>query len=166
MKFQTNPELGPFINHWGCFFTSILEKVEKSTGWTKHFSNANVVGIYQHGMDAGWITKEEWNGSTPKDGCFVLNAPAVYNYAAEMIEAHARCTKYRKADKLYIPQYGEEEILCLGRNGYNGNHFVAGTGASHDPGWNQEIEFDPIEGGSRCAKEGFIVSKRILSITA
>ena len=45
MKFQTNPELGPFINHWGCFFCSILEKVEKSTGWTKHFSNANVVGV-------------------------------------------------------------------------------------------------------------------------
>lgn len=166
MKYQTNPELGPFINHWGCFFCSILEKVEKSTGWYIRFLNENVVGIYSYGVQMGWITKEVLDGATPKDGCFVLDAPSVYNYAAEMIDIRSRCTGYRKADKLYIPTIGEEEILCLGRAGYNGSHFVAGTGVAHVPEWQKEIEFDPIEGGSRCAKEGFIVSKRILSITA
>jgi len=164
MKFQTNPELGLFINHWGCFFCSILEKVEKSTGWQKHFSNANVVGIYTVCMNMGWITKEEWDGSTPKDGCFVLDALAVYNYAAEQFGSVWRCTKYRKMDKLYLPYAGEEELLELGRNGYNGSHFVAGTGVIHSPDWRDEIEFDPIEGGSQCAKVGFIKSKRILTV--
>lgn len=164
MKFQTNEELGPFINLWGCFFCSILEKVEKSTGWTQHFSNENVVGIYVESMRRGWITKEEWNGTIPKDGCFVLNAPAVYNYAAQALESHLRCKGYRKTDKLYIPRAGEEEILELGRTGYNGSHFVDGTGAAHVPDWNKEIEFDPVEGGSQCAKVGFIKSKRILTV--
>lgn len=164
MKFQTNPELGPFINHWGCFFCSILEKVEKSTGWTKHFSNENVVGIYVEGMKRGWITKEVWENDKPKDGCFVLDAPAVYNYAAEQLGSKWRCTKYRKVDKLYLPYAGEEEILELGRDGYYGSHFVAGTGVIHSPDWRDEIEFDPIEGGSQCAKLGFIKSKRILTV--
>lgn len=164
MKYQTNPELGPFINHWGCFFCSILEKVEKSTGWQKHFSNANIVGIYEYGIKHGWITPEVWDGSNPKDGCFVLDAPAVYNYAAELLGSKWQCVKYHKVDKLYIPCAGEEEILELGRPGYNGSHFVAGTGAAHVPDWQKEIEFDPIEGGSQCAKVGFIKSKRILTV--
>src|SRR5574344_1219874 len=164
MKYQTNPELGPFINHWGCFLCSILEKVEKSTGWEKHFSNENIVGIYQHGINAGWITKEVWDGATPKDGCFVLDAPSVYNYAAEFLGVRARCSGYKKVDKTYIPARNEEEILCLGRAGYNGSHFVAGTGVAHVPEWQGEIEFDPIEDGSQCAKLGFIKSKRILTV--
>ena len=166
MKFQTNPELGPFINHWGCFFCSILEKVEKSTGWQKHFSNENVVGIYVESMNRGWITKEEWDGSTPKDGCFVLDAPAVYNYAAEFLGSKFRCTKYSgRVSEKYMPKNGEEEILCLARKGYDGFHFVAGTGKECIP-WNGEIEFDPIEGGSKCARLGWIDSKRILTIEA
>ena len=173
MKYQTNPELGPFINEWGCFFTSGLEKVEKSTGWTKHFSNPNVVGIYQYCMEQTfryydgtikpWISAEEWDGSKPKNGCFIWNLPAVYNYAAEFLGSHYRCTGYKKVDKLYVPKRNEEEILCLGRDGYNGTHFVSGTGVKETP-WQGEIEFDPIEGGSQCAKKGFIESKRILTI--
>jgi len=163
MKWQTNPELGIFINHWGCFFCCILEKVEKATGWTKHFSNENVVGIYQTGMDSGWITKEVWEKHSPVDGCFVINAPAVYNYAAQFIGVASKCTGYSKVGKLYIPGKSEEEILCLTRYGYDGMHFVAGTGIAGNP-WNNEIEFDPIEGGSLCAKNGFIDSKRILTL--
>jgi len=164
MKFQTNEELGPFINHWGCFFCSILEKVEKTTGWTKHFSNENVVGIYNEGMKLGYITPEKWEGRNPVDGCFVLNAPAIFNMAAEMLDTPFRCSGYsgRVSDK-YIPKSGEEEILCLTRNGYNGFHFVAGNNRTCIP-WNNEIEFDPIEGGSKCAQVGYIDSKRILTI--
>jgi hypothetical protein len=164
MKFQTNEELGPFINHWGCFFCSILEKVEKTTGWTKHFSNENIVGIYVEGMRRGWITKEVFKNNVPDNGCFVLDAPAVFNYAAEQLSISARCTKYsgRVSDK-YIPKNGEEEILCLARKGYDGFHFVAGNSKPATP-WNGEIEFDPIEGGSNCARLGWIDSKRILTL--
>jgi len=94
MKYQTNEELGPFINHWGCFFCSILEKVEKTTGWTKHFSNENVVGIYNEGMKLGYITPEKWEGRNPVDGCFVLDAPAIFNMAAEMLDTPFRCSGY------------------------------------------------------------------------
>jgi len=174
MKFQTNEELGLFINHWGCFFCSILEKVEKSTGWTRHFTNENIVGIYVYCMKQTslykgnntikpWISAEKWENGKPSDGCFVWDTMSVYNYAAEQLETVWRCTGYRKVDKLYIPCASEEEILELGRNRYKGSHFVAGTNKICHP-WKNEIEFDPIEDGSQCAKTGFIKSKRILTV--
>ena len=164
MKWQTNEELGPFINHWGCFFCSILEKVEKATGYTLHFSNEMIVGIYVYGMRQGWITKEEYKNNIPANGCFVLDAPALYNYAAQQLGVKTTCTKYsgRVSDK-YAPKAGEEEILCLARKGYDGFHFVDGTNKAATP-WQGEIEFDPIEGGSNCARAGWIDSKRILTI--
>ena len=164
MKYQTNPELGPFINHWGCFFCSILEKVEKSTGWVLRFSNPMVVAIYAGCIERGWISKEQWKNGQPFDGCWVLDAPAVYNYAAEQLGSTWRCKSYHKADKTYIPYANQEELLELGRSGYDGSHFVAGTGVAHVPDWNKEIEFDPIEAGSQCARIGFIKSKRILTV--
>ncbi len=162
MKFQTNPELGLFINHWGCFYCSILEKVEKSTKWTRHFSNDDVVKVYKDCIASGMISPEQWKNNKPSDGCFVYNAPGVYNYAAKFLESKARCTGYKKVNKNYKPLSGEEEILCLNRKGYNGSHFVAGTNVAGI--LKEEIEFDPIEYGSNCAKRGFIQSKRILSI--
>jgi hypothetical protein len=164
MKWQTNPELGPFINHWGCFFCSTLEKVEKATGYTLHFSNENIVGIYVEGMRQGWITKEEFKNNMPVNGCFVIDAPAIFNYAARIIGVNVRCTKYSgRVSAKYLPKAGEEEILCLARKGYDGFHFVAGTGKECIP-WQGEIEFDPIEGGSKCAQLGWIDSKRILTV--
>jgi hypothetical protein len=176
MKWQTNPELGIFINHWGCFFCCILEKVEKSIGWTKHFSNENVVGIYvacmnktftyKDGTTKPWISAEVWENGKPVDGCFVWNAEGVYNYAAEFLGSKFRCTKYSgRVSEKYMPKIGEEELLCLMRKEYDGMHFVDGTGKECIP-WNGEIEFDPIEGGSKCAQLGWIDSKRILTIEA
>jgi hypothetical protein len=176
MKWQTNEPLGPFINEWGCFLHFLLEKVEKSTGWTKHFSNEDIVNlyvacmrktfVYKDGTTKPWISPEVWKNGKPADGCFVWNAKGVYNAAAEFLGSDYRCVKYVGwKNKNYIPQKNEEEGLCLKRQGYSGVHFVAGTGIASIP-WQKEIEFDPVEGGSLCAKYGWIDSKRILVIKA
>lgn len=164
MKYQTNPELGPFINHWGCLFCSILEKAEKSIDWERKFSNADVVEVYKKCISLGFISKEVTNDNgVPIGGCWVINAPEVFNTAVEKLGGVMKCTGYRKVESSYVPKLHEEEILCLARKGYGGNHFVSGNGKVFSS-LKDEIEFDPWEGGSRCAREGYIDSKRILII--
>lgn len=172
MKYQTNPSLGPFLNHWGCHVASILEKVEKASGWTKKFTNDDVVKIYRAGMECGHIQKEVFNADgSPRDGCLILDKDKsgasdgefIFNLGAELLGVPFRAKSYRKESADYVPGKGEEEVLELKRSGYNGSHFVAGTNVVGS-NWKKEIEFDPIEGGSFCAREGWIESKRILTI--
>ena len=163
MKWQTNKELGVFINKWGCNFISILEKVEKAGKWKLHFSNELVHDIYKECILKRYISAEVWQGKEPVDGCTILYYQGVYNLAAEKLGVKSKCINVRKEPASYNPKRHEEEILELGRNGYNGSHFVSGTGEKGNP-WQTEIEFDPIEGGSTCARLGFIKSKRILEV--
>lgn len=166
MKYQTNPQLGKFINAWGCNLCCILEKVEKSLarfGKAFKFSNPDVVTVYKTAMERGFVQKEVFTeDGEPKDGCTVNNPKAVFNLCAEMFKLPIYCESFRQADADYIPSDGEEEILELKRAGYNGSHFVSGNGNTKS--LKDEIEFDPIEGGSRCAREGWIASKRIYTI--
>ena len=162
MKYQTDTALGPFINAWGCFFCSILEKVEKHSGY--HFSISDITGIYLMGIRYGFIQKEVFdNEGKPKDGCDIIDKVELYNLAANICSLKTKCVGYRKESKDYKLKPGEEEILELKRNGYHGVHFVSGNGNYGVP-LKSEIEYDPIEGGSRCAREGWIESKRILVI--
>jgi len=175
MKWQTNDPLGPFINNWGCFFHSDLEKVEKTLNWQHRFTNEQILEIYHYGMShtfryadgttKPWISPEVYSGGgIPLDGCFIWNAPGIFNIGAEMLGSKARCAKYSGCiSAKYLPKRNEEELLCLERHGYDGSHFVAGTNKPGIP-WQNEIEFDPIEGGSNCARLGWIDSKRILTI--
>jgi len=170
MKFQTNPPLGPFINHWGCHIDSILEKVEKVCGGTKKFSNDDVLTVYYLGMAKGFIQREVFDkNGIAIDGCLVLangddtHGDEIFNLGAELLGIPFRAKGYRKEVAAYEPKAGEEEILCLKRKNYAGEHFVAGTNIV-GMNWKKEIEFDPIEGGSNCARDGWIDSKRILTV--
>ena len=170
MKYQTNPELGPFLNHWGCHFCCILEKVEIKTN--QKFSNAEVVAIYQKAMSEGYVQKEVRDHENhPIDGCTILDGDKngagdgdkIFNLGAELKGSPIRAIGYRWESKDYVIKPNEEEILELKRVGYPGSHFVSGTGVPHPELWQHEIEFDPIEDGSQCARHGWIESKRILS---
>ena len=161
MKYQTNPELGEFLNHWGCHVVSIIGLAEKLSQYFISLSNEQVYQVYHDGMWQGAIQKEEWNEGIPFDGCDVLDGKAFFNIVTSTFEIPVICTEYRKESKDYVCQNDEMEILELGRDGYNGSHFVIGNGRLSDP-WQDEIEFDPIEGGSNCARLGYIKSKRIL----
>jgi hypothetical protein len=168
MKYQTNTPLGPFINHWGCHITSILEKVEKAGG--VKFTNDDVLTVYYTGMAKGFIQREVFDSNgIPKDGCFILatgndtHGDEIFNIGAGLLGVPFRATGYRKELANYTPNPGEEELLCLKRKGYDGLHFVAGNNKS-GVRLVDEIEFDPVEGGSNCARTGWIDSKRILTI--
>jgi len=162
MKYQTNPELGPFINKWGCHFCSILEKVEKR-GKVK-FTNAETVEVYELCMSAWAVQREEKShDGSPLDGCTVLNGAAVFNIAAKYKGPGIRAKDFRHAPVHYYPAKNEEEILECEYPGHPGVHFMSGTGVKSPGRWQDEIEFDPIEGGSNTAKLGRIKSKRIIS---
>ena len=158
MKYQTNESLGPFINHWGCNFCSILEKVEVTSvryGKPFKFSNSDVGGVYLTAMRHGIVQNEvRSEDGEPLDGCLVYNGKSLFNLCATMFDLPVECVEMRTEGKDYKPKLGEEEILELKRDGMKGSHFVSGNGKGG-------IEFDPIEGGSKCAQVGWIESKRI-----
>jgi hypothetical protein len=161
LKYQTNPQLGPFLNHWGCHICSILCKVEIRGG--VKFTNAEVYAIYQEAIHAGIVQAEIKNElGQPLDGCTVYDGARLFNLAAGFKGVPDRAASYRHENADYVIKSNEEEILELKRSGYLGSHFVSGTGISNPDHWQGEIEFDPIEGGSQCGRIGYIASKRIL----
>jgi hypothetical protein len=161
LKYQTNESHGPFINHWGCNLCSIMQKVEKTSaryGKPFKFSNSDVGGVYLTAMRHGIVQKEvRSEDGEPLDGCTIYNGKALFNLCADMFSLPVECVEMRTEPKDYKPKPGEEEILELKRDGMKGSHFVSGNGKCG-------IEFDPIEGGSKCAKAGWIESKRIYVI--
>lgn len=160
MIHQTDKELGPYINKWGCFLISILRLVEKnSNGYT--FSARDILKIYENAMRHELVSREvaDEDGSA-KSGCYILKQRGLYNMAAEMYGFNTRCLNYYWRPANYQKQTGEDEILELKRDGMAGSHFVTGNGSFGVPVLNR-IEFDPIAGGSVTARRGWIKSIRI-----
>lgn len=168
MIYQTNPKLGLYLNRWGCYFCSILQKVEKHSG--VKLTEYQALTIYTKAMAAGAVSLEVHDDPSTKadetDGVTILQPAVVFNIAAAEVGSKCRCRGARKEPAEVLPGPGETEILELRRHDKPGQHFVSGTGAKPKPGrpWQDEIEFDPIEGGSNSAKVGYIASKRILTI--
>ena len=163
MKYQTNYALGLFLNTWGCFHNSILQKVEKHSPGFK-FSNSDVFAIYLTAMRHGLVQQEVFDAfGKPKDGCDILDKKGLYNTATEMFGLKTKCIEYRREGPEYELKPGEEEILELARKGYGGVHFVSGNGKMTGSLYSR-VEFDPIEGGSQCVNKGYVMSKRILVI--
>jgi hypothetical protein len=163
LKYQTNPELGPFLNKWGCFHNSILCKLEKHAKGYR-FTNDDVRRVYVTAMRHGVVQEEAFDGKgKPIDGCDILDHMELYNLAAVMFGIRSRCVEYRVEKPDYHTKPNEEEILELKRNGLKGSHFVCGNGSFGVP-VKARVEFDPIEGGSNCARDGWIESIRIMVI--
>lgn len=163
MKWQTNGPLGPYINHWGCHFCSILQKVEKMSKGAFKWTNEQIVEIQKNAIHLEFLTPDIEKDGKPFDGCTVLYGDKIFNIAAEYAGIEVRAKGYRHEEWNYQPNANEEEILELKRDGYAGSHFVSGNNVANQKPWTKEIEYDGIEGGSRCAQEGWIASKRIMS---
>lgn len=152
MKYQTNAVLGEKINKFGCYFCDILEKVEKCSAWTKHFSNEDVKRIFNTCVSLGYMDED----------CTVLKsgAPEIFNTGADFLGVPWCCTMMRDENPKYICEPGEEEIMLYtyrDEKGVSHSHYMSGNG-------NGEIEFDSIEGGSQNAKRGRCIGKRIFKV--
>lgn len=155
--------MGPFLNKWGCFHNSILCKLEKHAGG-RRFTNDEVRWIYFQGIQNRFIQEELFDShGKPLDGCDILDQKGFYNFAAKMFGIKSRCIEYRYEPATYQTKKDEEEILELKRNGVRGSHFVCGNGSFGVP-VKARIEFDPIEGGSNSARDGWVESVRIFVI--
>jgi hypothetical protein len=169
MKYQTNKELGPFFNAWGCNIDAHLEKIEKVSKWNYSWSNEGILNVYHESMDKGFVQKEKYDCTGDLlDGCTVLNGIGLFNLAADYAGLNYRCVAYKVETPDYVCKHGEEEILKCQYTAKDENktvhtHFMDGLGSNLNP-WNKDIEFDPIEGGSNTAKYGHIVEKHILTI--
>jgi hypothetical protein len=137
-----------------------LEKHAKG----RRFSNDEVKWIYFQGMQNRFIQQELFtNDGKPLDGGYILDQKGFYNFAAQMFGIKSRCVEYRREPVSYKTKPGEEEILELKRSGVKGSHFVCGNGSFGVP-LKARIEFDPIEGGSKSARDGWIESVRVFVI--
>jgi hypothetical protein len=148
MIFQTNPKLGSVINHFGCYMCSQLYLVEKYSKIP--MTVEGVMTIYNTAI------KTVFDPKTKKmvigDECFVNDAQSLLKLAGGK-NLKALGTKPAS----YIPTKDEVEILCMYNPKTDFTHFVVGNGQS-------KVEFDPIGGGSRTAREGYVKSKRIFAI--
>lgn len=127
-------------------------------------TNDDVKRAYMTAMRHGVIQNEVFDrDGKPIDGCDILDHMEFYNLSAVLFGIRSRCLEYRWEPADYKTKPGEEEILELKRSGVKGSHFVCGNGSYGVP-VKARIEFDPIEGGSNSARDGWIESVRILVI--
>ena len=163
MKFQDDPQLGPYINAWGCDFCSLLALVEVKSNGTFTWDYPGILEVYKQGMDHGYVQKEVQNpDGSPADGCTILDFTSFFALASQYAKVLVVCGGEFYAEHDYQPTGNDAEILELKRDGHAGSHFTLGNGKANQTPWQNEIAFDPIRGGSQTAKLGWIASKRIL----
>ena len=141
MVYQTDTPLGNVINHFGCYFCSILYFIEKFVGI--QMTDDSVLQIYNSCVANGIIGNE----------CFINDSDKLMNFVAPGF-----AVSKGKQDPTYQLQQNEFEVLCMYNPKTDFTHFIAGDG-------NGNVEFDPIQGGSRTAREGYVKSLRIFSIS-
>lgn len=145
MIFQTDDEFEPDIQHFGCYFLSILWQLNRLLG-VPQLDHKVVEAIYQgeKGVDANN------NGVTDMETeCFVSDPQGLCDFVAR---GRVRFLGHKSAD--YSTKAGEFAVQCWYNPATKFHHFVAEGLGGH-------VAYDPIEGGSRTVREGYIESKRI-----
>jgi len=140
--FQTDKELPIEINHWGCYFMSLTERL--TTLFSKPFTHETVLAYY-HDAQAAKIIDDQ----------VTLLAPQAY---CDMVLGINRVVFVGKVDPFYVCEPYDFEILCYHKDGASFNHFVSGDGKGlvlYDP-WSSE--------GSDSVKNGSCIGKRIYRI--
>ena len=137
---QNDMRLRSPIRQYGCYFMSLLWHINRYTNTPLSVQRINS-SIYHGAVQQGFMTSNCYV-QDPTGFCQWLGWDAVYT------------GKHEKPD--YICGPNEAEILLF-KHDKAGDHFVAGDGkgnVTYDP-WYHE------RGGSLCASEGVLVSKRI-----
>ena len=149
MVYQFDPELGPFLKEWGCYFCSLLRIVEEQTG--KKFGAQETRAIYIASMMTGIISKEVYDeNGKPLDGCTVLDPDTLIHIAG------GKGTVRKVDGSGYQVATGESQVLRFHNPRTGFAHFVVGDGKG-------KVKWDPLE-SSVTVREGQIVDQRIIKI--
>ena len=141
MIYQTDPEFGPDIQHFGCYFLSLLWQLDRifSLGIMDHKTINSIYGNEKSHYDIG-----------PE--CYLANPQGICDYVAPH--------KVRSMGKYSTSCYANDdefEVQCWFNPHTYFHHFVAGDSMS--------IIYDPYSaGGSRTVKEGHLDSRRFFAI--
>lgn len=148
MVYQFDPELGPFIKEWGCYFCCILKVAEEQRG--KKIGGVEARSIYLAAMMTNIVQKEVYDKVTglPKDGVTVEKPE-------ELLVLAGGKGKIRKVDgALYRATPDEFQILKFYNPATKYSHFVVGDGMG-------KVTWDPLENSNTVA-HGFIIEQRIV----
>lgn len=158
MTYQDDKILGPYINEWGCNFSSVLKIAEDQRG--NPIYPQEELDIYKIAMDTGILQKEVKSpDGSPLDGC------TVYDYESLFKLAGGKGVYLGKMDASHECKPGEREILEWFNPRTNFKHFTVGDGKGH-------CAWDPIghstntnDGHSVTVKEGKVLSKRVFQLS-
>lgn len=142
MIYQTDEEFGPDINHFGCYFLSLLWQLDRvfSLGIMDHKTINAIYANEQADYDIG-----------PE--CFLQNPQGICDHVAP--HRVGFMGKYEAQPNL--THNSSFEVQCWFNPETEYRHFVAGDG--------KNVIYDPYSAeGSRTVREGHLESRRIFAI--
>ena len=145
MIFQTDSEFEPDIQHYGCYFLSLLWQLNRLLGVPS--LDHKVIEIIYNDCEH---TDANNNGVTDMaPEAFIADPQGVVDFIAP-----GKVHFVGKQDKAYQCQPGEFAVQAWYNPNTKFTHFVA-------EGPDGSVAYDPIQGGSRTVREGAIDSKRV-----
>ena len=145
MIFQTDSEFEPDIQHYGCYFLSLLWQLNRLLGVPS--LDHKVIEIIYNDCEH---TDANNNGVTDMaPEAFIADPQGVVDFIAP-----GKVHFVGKQDKAYQCQPGEFAVQAWYNPATDFHHFVA-------EGSDGGVGYDPIQGGSRTVREGAIDSKRV-----
>jgi hypothetical protein len=149
MVYQTDSEFEPDIQKYGCYFLSLLFQLNRLFG-TPSLDHKVIEVIYNDCEH----TDANNNGVTDMaPEAFISDPQGVLDF---IVPGKAQFVGMGGKD--HLCQNGEFAIQCWYNPNTKFHHFVAELDG--------RVGYDPIEGGSRTVREGFIESKRIYKVVA
>ena len=142
MIYQTDGEFEPGIQHFGCYFLSLLWQLDRLF----------VLAIMDHKIIES-IYNHEKSDQDMATEAYIQNPQGLVDFVAP-----GKVKFIGKAVSGYPVQPNEFAIQCWYNPATDFHHFVAEVDGS--------VGYDPIAGGSRTVREGVLDSKRIYLVIA
>jgi hypothetical protein len=138
MIYQTDEAFEPDIQHFGCYFLSLLWQLNRLFG-VPELDHKVIEVIYGHEKADHDMAKEAYIENP--QGLVDSIIPNKVHFVGKVLAP-------------YTCQPGEFAIQCWYNPATDFHHFVAEASDG-------SVGYDPIEGGSRTVREGHLESKRI-----
>ena len=145
MIHQTDAKFPDDIRHYGCYMLALLYQIEEKLK-TPLMTYNRVKEIFATEQAKGNIGAE----------CFLTDPQRLVD---DLVPG--KLTFKGKVAADYKTSIWEFEIQCWYNPKTDFHHFVAGGDPAACP---KGVAYDPIEGGSRTVREGYLESKRIFDI--
>lgn len=138
--YQTDTEFESDIRHYGCYLLSLCFQLDRLLG----------LGIMDHKIIETLYNLEGRDGDIGAE-CFIQNPQGICDRIA-----NGKVKYIGRFMKDYVCMPNEFEILHFYNPNTEFGHFVAGFKGT--------VIYDPIQGGSRTVREGYLESKRIYTL--